>query len=481
MPRYFIRSTLYNLCFYGLTAFACILCLPTLFMPRRAFMTVVHAFVFTNHILERTILGLDFEVRGRENLPAGACIIAAKHQSAYETTKIHILLDDPAIILKKELLKIPLWGRYLAKSDVIAIDRSTPKAAIESIQAGARRVMLQNRQIVIFPQGTRVAPHVKAKDRPYKIGVVRIQEATNLPIIPLAMNSGVFWPRNSWTKKPGRVVFEFLPPVMQRDNPSQTLSDLQEKLESRSNMLMEEALYQQTPKNPSGGKKLFTFLSALLFLAYTTNWFIVANLVENGLKEQIENWETQGIIRFTERPSPTVTGFPGKMNLAFKDIEAQTSAGKIHISNLRASAWPFPRMAIAIEANNTKIFGQPHWLAPIEFQKVTASIRPWSNSFTLLESRITGDKLILHATGQANFENADDPRHVLNMELENEGFFLQTLAENKIIEQQGAAILSGMLMSMKREGVTKITLHARGGEVYFGKFKLFDIKDYKKN
>ena len=93
-------------------------------------MSVVHTFVFINHFLERSILGLDFEVRGHENLPEGACIIAAKHQSAYETTKLHILFEDPAIILKKELLKIPLWGLYLAKSDVIAIDRSSPKAAI---------------------------------------------------------------------------------------------------------------------------------------------------------------------------------------------------------------------------------------------------------------------------------------------------------------------------------------------------------------
>ena len=217
MHPFFIRSSIYNLCFFTLTAISCIAMLPTLLLPRSAFLFVVRGFVHANAFMEKYILGLTYEIRGAHNLPKdGAYIVAAKHQSAYETLKLHILFDDPAVVLKKELLKIPLWGRYLAKSDVIAIDRSSPKIAIKSIQEGAKYVASQNRPIVIFPQGTRVATEVSAKEKPYKIGIIRMQEATNLPIIPMALNSGVFQPKGAWCKKSGRIVFEFMPKAFPR-------------------------------------------------------------------------------------------------------------------------------------------------------------------------------------------------------------------------------------------------------------------------
>ena len=201
---YFIRSTIFNFCFYVLTGICCIILLPTLVLPRKYYMAVVYGFVYTTVFLEKYILGLTYEIRGKEHLPEkGSYIVAAKHQSAYETFKLHILFKDPAIVLKKELLKIPLWGKYLEKSDVIAIDRSTPKMAIKSIQEGAKHVKEQNRPIVIFPQGTRVSTETTTKEKPYKIGIIRIQEATNLPIIPMALNSGVFYPKHKWCKKTG--------------------------------------------------------------------------------------------------------------------------------------------------------------------------------------------------------------------------------------------------------------------------------------
>jgi len=157
MPPFFIRSTIFNLCFYILTAVSCILLLPTLFLPRNIFLGVVKGYCYTTTFLEKYILRLTYEVRGQEHLPKnGAYIVAAKHQSAYETLKLHLLFNDPAVVLKKELLKIPLWGKYLAKSDVIAIDRSSPKFAIKSIQDGARHVAAQGRYSAIFIGSTKV-------------------------------------------------------------------------------------------------------------------------------------------------------------------------------------------------------------------------------------------------------------------------------------------------------------------------------------
>lgn len=243
-PGIFIRSTLFNLAFYGTTALMCIACLPGLLLPKAQAMTIVHSFVSVVHFLEKHILKLDYEIRGAEHLPAhGPYIIAAKHYSPYETFKLHLLFDDPAIILKKELLRIPLWGAFLKKIEPIAIDRSAGKAAMKQVVEGSLAVKEQARPIVIFPQGTRVWPNQTAKDKPYKAGIARIQEATQLPIIPLAMNTGAFWPRHSWIKKPGTIVFEYLPPIMPGQETGPLLTQLEHALENKSHQLMIEGGY----------------------------------------------------------------------------------------------------------------------------------------------------------------------------------------------------------------------------------------------
>lgn len=239
----FIRSTLFNLTFYSATAIACVLCLPGLFLPKPKAMVIVRAFVGTIYFLEKHILGLDYKVVGKENLPkSGSFIVAAKHQSPYETFKLNILFDDPAIVLKKELLRIPLWGRFLAKIDPIAIDRSQGRNAMKQIIEGALHVKEQGRPMVIFPQGTRVYTYETAKDRPYKAGVARMYRETELPVIPLALNTGAFWPRKSWTKKSGTVTFEFLKPIEPGLSDQEFLHDLQTRLEEASNKLHDEAV-----------------------------------------------------------------------------------------------------------------------------------------------------------------------------------------------------------------------------------------------
>ena len=206
-------------------------------------MGVVYGFVHTNAFLEKYVLGLTYEVRGAEHLPeSGSYILAAKHQSAYETMKLHILFKDPAVILKKELLSIPLWGWYLAKSDVIAIDRSSRKAAVESINEGALHMKEMGRPIVIFPQGTRVRIDTTTQEKPYKIGVARVQETTGLPIIPMAINAGVYWPRNAFWKSSGTVVFEFSPPIEAGMAAPALMKKLEHDIEDKSNALMKEAV-----------------------------------------------------------------------------------------------------------------------------------------------------------------------------------------------------------------------------------------------
>jgi 1-acyl-sn-glycerol-3-phosphate acyltransferase len=238
----FIKSTIFNIIFYMATAVACILCLPGLLLPKEKAMYIVSCFVNSIYFLEKHILGLDFEVKGSENLPKdGAFLVAAKHQSPYETFKLHIIFNDPAIILKRELLKIPLWGKFLAKTEPIAIDRSQGKKSMLQIVDGAKKIKEQGRPIVIFPQGTRVYTWQTTKDKPYKSGVARIHAETEMPIIPMALNTGSFWPRTSWIKHGGKITFEFLEPVKEKNDIQLIMKDLETRLEARSNELCKQA------------------------------------------------------------------------------------------------------------------------------------------------------------------------------------------------------------------------------------------------
>jgi len=238
----FLRSLIFNIFFYSYTSLVCIAFIPTLFLPRSAILWVTRFWLGGVKWLEKYIMGLRYEVRGAQYLPKdNKYIIAAKHQSAYETLKLHHLFGDPTIVLKKELLGIPLFGTFLNKLDVIAIDRTNKEASINSIIEGAKRMGDNGRPIVIFPQGTRVGVNETTDQKPYKGGIVKMYKATDLPIIPLALNSGLFWGRNSFIKKPGTVIFEFLPPIETGLPDKKVMKALEDRLEDKTQSLMQEA------------------------------------------------------------------------------------------------------------------------------------------------------------------------------------------------------------------------------------------------
>ena len=235
-----LRQILFNIAFYGATVLFCIILTPLMLLPRPLFIIGLNSYFKAVHLIEKYVLGLDFEVRGMENIPkTGSFIVAAKHYSAYETMKLHLLFHDPAIIMKKELSRIPLWGWLAMKARMIFIDRGSREVAINSIVAGARRVAAEGRPLVIFPQGTRVALDDTPAKKPYKGGILRMYEATSQPILPLAMNSGLFWKKNAFFKYPGKVIFEFLPPVPTGLTGAEALQRLQEALETKSNELVD--------------------------------------------------------------------------------------------------------------------------------------------------------------------------------------------------------------------------------------------------
>jgi len=191
------------------------------------------------HILEKYILGLDYKVIGLENLPKnGAYIIAMKHQSIYETFKIFMVFGYIAIIMKRELGWIPFWGWYARKTKMIFVNRGAGGAAVKSLLENAKPIINENRPILIYPQGTRVSIHETTKDRPYKQGSIRLYEHYNLPIVPVAMNSGKFWPKRSYIKHPGIVTFKIMPAIPAGLPPKEALERMRDTIEIESQKLL---------------------------------------------------------------------------------------------------------------------------------------------------------------------------------------------------------------------------------------------------
>jgi len=233
-----LYSLWFNIVFYATNALMSVVLAWALFLPRRCMIGPVKFWLSGVAWVEKQ-LGLRFRVLGRENLPPkGAYIVASKHQSAWETFKMHVLLHDPAVVLKRELLRIPLVGWYMNLSGSIPIDRGSPAKAIRKMTAGARKAAAEGRPIVIFPEGTRAAV---GQTRPYKSGIAALYQELNVPIVPLALNSGLLWPRNSFIKKRGTITVEFLPPIPPGLPRDEMMRRLREALETATNKLLQDS------------------------------------------------------------------------------------------------------------------------------------------------------------------------------------------------------------------------------------------------
>lgn len=184
--------------------------LPTLIMPRKYAARAVR--IWARAVLGglHAICGLRYELRHAEKLPKGGALIAANHQSAWETFAVAALFEDPAIILKKELMRIPIYGWWAAKLRMIPIDRAAAGGALKEMARAAERALAEGRQVVIFPEGTRTPP---GRRRPYKPGVAALYKMLDAPVVPLAHNSGVFWRHPGILKRPGAITLEILPAI----------------------------------------------------------------------------------------------------------------------------------------------------------------------------------------------------------------------------------------------------------------------------
>ena len=202
------RSLLFTAVFYVNTAIFLIGGSWLLFAPRAWAMAGLKAHARASLWWMRVICGTKLEVRGRENLPDRPFLVAAKHQSAWDTFALIPLLEDPAVVMKAELMSIPLYGWFSRKFGMIPIKRETGPSALREMLREARLRLDENREILVFPEGTRRLPGAPPD---YKSGVVMMYDKLGVPCVPLALNSGLFWPRNSQLRQPGTIIVEFLP------------------------------------------------------------------------------------------------------------------------------------------------------------------------------------------------------------------------------------------------------------------------------
>jgi 1-acyl-sn-glycerol-3-phosphate acyltransferase len=205
-----LRSALFNIVFYVNLILFMALGAVVFLMPRKWSVRALQLWAKSSLFWLRVIAGIGMEVRGAGNIPPGACLLAGKHQSFWETFAVLPLLDDPAMVLKKELSYIPLFGWYVLKFRMIPVERSAGAQALRALTKAAARAISAGRQVVIMPEGTRRAP-----DEPpdYKPGAAALYGKLGVPCVPFALNSGLFWPRRSFLRYPGTIVISFLPPI----------------------------------------------------------------------------------------------------------------------------------------------------------------------------------------------------------------------------------------------------------------------------
>ena len=237
-----LRSILYNLLFYLNLVVLLLVAFVAMLLPKIAVIRMSQAWGRTSVWLLRVVCGTKVEFRGLERLPKGPLIIAAKHQSTWETFALLRLFDDFTFVVKRELMWIPIFGWCMWRARMIPVDRSAGTQALNDMLARAKQEVQSGRQLVIFPEGTRRAPGAPPD---YKTGFAQIYSSCGVPCLPIALNSGLFWPRRTFMRYPGTLVVEFLDPLPAGLPKDEYLSRVQTAIEEATSRLVEAGRKEQ--------------------------------------------------------------------------------------------------------------------------------------------------------------------------------------------------------------------------------------------
>jgi len=234
-----LRSLLFMIAFYAWSLFMSLAMLPTLIAPRRWMIACFRFWGRGIYVLLAVICDIKVEIRGRHLIPSGAALVAPKHQCMFDVFSQFVWLPDSCWVMKKELMWIPFLGWFALKTQMIVVDREGGSTALKRMVKEALARFADNRQLVIFPEGTRGAPGVEGD---YKPGVAALYRELGVPCAPVATNSGVHWPAHGFMRKPGTIVFEYLEPIPPGLKRAVFMETLKTRIETASMALLAEGL-----------------------------------------------------------------------------------------------------------------------------------------------------------------------------------------------------------------------------------------------
>ena len=230
-----IRSIIFYLFIYMWTLFLGILCIPYLLLPYSCLKSVANLWISGILQLLYLICGITYEVRGVENITDQAMIVASKHQSTFETLLLFKLIKNSIFIHKKELFLIPIFGLYLKKSNMIAINRAEGPKAMRKILHEIKQKIINGYSIIIFPEGTRKKP---GESPDYKTGIAGIYKESEAEVLPVTTNSGYYWPKHTFVKKPGKIIIKFLKKIPSKLEKSEFLKKIESVIETETNKII---------------------------------------------------------------------------------------------------------------------------------------------------------------------------------------------------------------------------------------------------
>ena len=212
-----------------------ILCLPYLILPSYYLSKPVKIWILGIFILLKYVCKITHEIQGFKNIPSEAVLVASKHQSAFETFALFYYLPKAIFIHKKQLFFIPIFGQYLKKINMISIDRKGKASTMRLMLKQTSKRAQYGFSIIIFPEGTRKKPGEKPD---YKSGFVGLYNELKTPILPVAVNSGKCWPKDTFVKKPGKIIIKFLPLIDSNLSRANVLSEVKTKIEKATNKII---------------------------------------------------------------------------------------------------------------------------------------------------------------------------------------------------------------------------------------------------
>jgi len=243
-----IRSFIFQILFLSWTVLVSVFCAPLLTGPKTKRIRIAILWCHVSMWLLDKVIGLTYEIVGREHCPATPAIYAFKHQSAWETIAVCGLFSNFCLVVKQGLMRIPMFGLHLSRMGFIGIDRSAGASALKTLVRAARKVHADGRDIIMFPEGTRTPP---GKRQPYQPGIAAVYRDLGVQVIPVALNSGVFWGRRKLIKQPGNIIVQFLPPIQPGLQRYDFMTELENRIETATDLLVKDATNKLLPKNLS--------------------------------------------------------------------------------------------------------------------------------------------------------------------------------------------------------------------------------------